>query len=610
GLRPEAKSEVPDVELVRALWANHKPLLRPFMSVEGGVMAAIALIDANQVDIVKAVDTIRQVKHRLQTDHQEISFKISGEAAMDATFMEAIVQDIIWIAPIQIGLIILLLMICLRSIMTTLVLLIVMGCAITITMGAAGWVGLQLNGVTSATPMILLGLAVATCIHLVIAWQQEMRARGDSVSALANSIQINAFPVFLTILSTVISFLCLNFSASPPFQQLGNLVAFGLVTTGVLAFTLLPALTSFLTAGAIPRSSFLETVFFKCGHYVVHHRAAFVLVLIFASCVAGWGLTKLTFDDRFSHYFSERFEFRRDTDFMEKHLTGLSVLTFPLSIKQATGRPRAPTVQQVVGFADWLAQQSKVTRVDGYSTLARRVLDGATSESALNRVEPTITAVLSNASSAEIRQLAERSKTWLGNHARGLSDGPVGTTLLAAYLSERNLNAMLLGTVAALVLVSLILLFALGNVRLGVISLVPNLVPMLLAYGAWGLTLGEMSFAATVVMALTFGIIVDDTVHFLSKYSRYRMGASVEQSVAQSFRTVGVAITATTVAVASGFLALCFSGFLVNQHLGLLTLLIVCAAWLAVLFLLPPLLSYLDASHTKTDDTSHNNLQV
>ncbi len=99
-----------------------------------------------------------------------------------------------------------------------------------------------------------------------------------------------------------------------------------------------------------------------------------------------------------------------------------------------------------------------------------------------------------------------------------------------------------------------------------------------------------------VVMALTFGTIVDDTAHFLAKYNRYRRqyGFGSEWGVAESFRTVGTAIKSTTLAIGSGFLALCFSGFLVNYHLGLLTLMILFAAWLSVLFLLPPLLIYLD----------------
>jgi hypothetical protein len=155
---------------------------------------------------------------------------------------------------------------------------------------------------------------------------------------------------------------------------------------------------------------------------------------------------------------------------------------------------------------------------------------------------------------------------------------------------------MFYGTVAALVLVSLILLGALRSVRLGLISLVPNLAPMLIAYGLWGAFVGEATFAATVVMAMTFGIVVDDTVHVLAKYSRLRREGrmSIAAALPESFRTVGVAVAATTFSIASGFVALALSGFTVNQQLGLLTLLVLFAALFTVLLLLPPLLVLFD----------------
>ena len=81
---------------------------------------------------------------------------------------------------------------------------------------------------------------------------------------------------------------------------------------------------------------------------------------------------------------------------------------------------------------------------------------------------------------------------------------------------------MLIGTMVVLLAISAILLFALRSIRLGLISIVPNVIPAVLGFGVWGLTVGQVGLSLSVVVAMTIGIVVDDTVHFLSKYRRAR----------------------------------------------------------------------------------------
>ena len=157
-----------------------------------------------------------------------------------------------------------------------------------------------------------------------------------------------------------------------------------------------------------------------------------------------------------------------------------------------------------------------------------------------------------------------------------------GLPRLSAQLSLDSSKAMVISMVFTLALVSLLLLVSLRDVRLGLISLAPNLVPILAAFGIWGFSVGEVSFAATVVGALTFGIIVDDTVHILVKYRLLRRaGHEPGAAIVNTFRSVGIAVVATSVALAASFAVFTFSGFLVNQHLGWLTAIVITAALIA-----------------------------
>ena len=124
-------------------------------------------------------------------------------------------------------------------------------------------------------------------------------------------------------------------------------------------------------------------------------------------------------------------------------------------------------------------------------------------------------------STNEVLALDRRALEWLADHAPHIvRPESSGTTLMFAYLGRRNIVSMLVGTTIALVGISLVLILALRSLRLGLTSLVPNLVPGALGFGVWGLAVGEVGISLSVVTAMTLGIVVDDTVHFLSKYRR------------------------------------------------------------------------------------------
>ena len=125
--------------------------------------------------------------------------------------------------------------------------------------------------------------------------------------------------------------------------------------------------------------------------------------------------------------------------------------------------------------------------------------------------------------SADLLELNARAEAWLAQNAPRVDDvNSTGPATLFAYIGQRNIRAMLLGTVVVLVAISVILLITLRSLRMGLISIVPNLVPAVLGFGVWGLTVGQISLSLSVVVAMTVGIVVDDTVHFLSKSLRAR----------------------------------------------------------------------------------------
>ena len=122
--------------------------------------------------------------------------------------------------------------------------------------------------------------------------------------------------------------------------------------------------------------------------------------------------------------------------------------------------------------------------------------------------------------------------------------------------------------------------------------MIPNLVPAAMGFGLWGLLVGEVGLALSVVTTMTLGIVVDDTVHFLSKYLRAKRehGHTAQEAVRYAFNHVGRALTTTSIVLVAGFLVLAQSHFELNSGMGLLTAIVIVLALAADFLFLPPLL--------------------
>ena len=147
-------------------------------------------------------------------------------------------------------------------------------------------------------------------------------------------------------------------------------------------------------------------------------------------------------------------------------------------------------------------------------------------------------------------------------HAIGVSP-----TMMFAKLGFRQAESMFNGNIIALILITLVLMIALRSVQLGFLSIIPNVTPVLVGFGIWYLYKGQINTGMVIVFGMTLGIIVDDTVHFLSKYLRARreLNYDARQAVIYAFETVGRALVKTTIVLIAGFTVLSTSSFALNQ---------------------------------------------
>ena len=171
-----------------------------------------------------------------------------------------------------------------------------------------------------------------------------------------------------------------------------------------------------------------------------------------------------------------------------------------------------------------------------------------------------------------------------------------GVSLMFASIGEKNIISMIEGGIYAIIGVTLTILIALRSFRYAAISLLPNVVPALMAFGVWGVLVGTVNLAAAAVFSISLGILVDDTVHFISKYRRAReiKGFSPEHAIRYAFDNVGAALVITTFVLCIGFSVLATSNFALNSTAGSLTALTIAIALIFDFLILPPLLMMFD----------------
>ncbi|MFK8014855.1 MAG: MMPL family transporter, partial [Gammaproteobacteria bacterium] len=208
--------------------------------------------------------------------------------------------------------------------------------------------------------------------------------------------------------------------------------------------------------------------------------------------------------------------------------------------------------------------------------------------------------------SKQQRALVARSEAWLRDNAPDLYTEGVGVAVMFSYISERNIKSMIGGSIFGLILISIILIVALRSVKIGLLSLVPNLLPIGLTFGIWGIFVGQVNMAASVVSGMVLGIVVDDTVHFLSKYLRARRenGLSPADAVRYAFSTVGMALVVTTAILIAGFTVLAQSNFAINATMATLTAMAIALALIVDFLLLPPILLKFDRGDGSATDPS------
>ncbi len=590
------------------------------------------------INILKPGDSLSEVPevteyainllNSFREKYPDHGFYLTGAVPFDHAFSQVSQDDSAALVPLMYVIIIVGVGLLLRSVSASVVTLVVIGFSTLVAMGFMGHMGMMITSPTAAAPVIIMTLAVADSVHILASLFREMRGGTTKHKAIIESLRVNLKPVFITSLTTAIGFLSMNTSDVPPFRELGNIVAVGVLAAFIFSIVLLPALIAVLPIrikAATTQRKHLSDYF---ADWVIDKRNPLLLGMSGLMVLIALGIFRIELNDNFIEYLDEHYPIRSDTEFIARNqVTGLDIIEYSINSGASGGISNPQYLENLDKLGAWFEQQPDVMTVVTFADTIKRLNRNMNNNDPLfhkvpdsaelaaqylllyemslpygldlnNRLDidkssTRLTVIMERTSAKKLRQLDEQARLWMRkNLPEAMFSYGTGLSVVFAHISQRNIDTMLKGISMALVLISFILIFALDSVKYGLLSLIPNLFPAILAFGLWGYLQGQVGLAVAVVAAISLGIVVDDTVHFLSNYLRAKKEnkLSTKDAVRYSFNTVGSAIVITSVALVAGFSVLTLSGFYVNYSMGILTVIAISFALLIDFLFLPPLL--------------------
>ncbi len=628
------------IEDIKQIAINEPLLVNRLVSNSGHVTGINVTIELKGENVTtenpEVVDFVRDLKKEFVQKYPDIDVKLTGIIMMNRAFPEASQYDMQNLVPFMFLVFIIILFFWVKGLSGTLATFFVIVFSIVGAMGLAGWLGIALTPPSFSAIMIIPTMSIAHSVHILMNFLIAIHHGETRREAMIDSLRINMQPVFLTTVTTGIGFLSLNFSDAPPFRDLGNIVAMGVVIAYFLSITFLPAMMMILPVKEQVVETRTSRLMVALAEFVIKRRKVLLLVMGLGILLLLSFIPRNELNDEFTKYFSTEIEFRRDADFASDNLSGLYLVDYSLESGETGGVSSPEFLQRVEAFANWFRDQPEVIHVNVITDIFKRLnrnmhndedswyklpdqrnlaaqylllyemslpygLD-LNNQINVDKSSTRMTVMLYNTSTSNVLALEQRAQAWLKDNVPvTMQNEGASPTIMFSHIGFRNIRAMLLGTTIALVLISFILIFALRSFKIGFISLIPNLIPAGMAFGLWGLAVGQVGLALSVVTGMTLGIVVDDTVHFLSKYLRARRekGLDAADATRYAFRTVGLALVATSIVLALGFMVLTQSAFTLNSDMGLMTATTIVFALIADFLLLPPLLMALDKKESK-----------
>jgi uncharacterized protein len=499
-------------------------------------------------------------------------------------------------------------------------------------MGFLGATGRELNAMAALYPVLMIIVGTSDVIHIMSKYVDELRKGRKTEKAIVITIKEIGLATLMTSVTTAIGFATLLSSKVGPIRDFGINAAIGVLIAYLTVIFFTTAVLSWFRADQIIKlgrgQAFWEKSMSWTYEFTRRHPVRIALGSALVLLVTFWGISRITTNYSIINNMPIGKQITEDFRFFERELTGFRPLEFAVYAQNGYKASDFEVVSEIAKVEDYLHQSPAVQAVGSITAVYKSInqmmrnnnpdayrlpedkaeferyrrLAAQVPNANLNvllskdETKARITSRIKDLGADTIKQFGNRLDAWVlaNTDTAVVKFQRTGTGLIIDKNAEYVRRNLLEGLGMAILLVSILMALLFRNFKMLIISLVPNIFPLLLAGALLGFLGIELEAGVSIVFAVIFGIAVDDSIHFLAKYKLVRSrGNSVEDSLRTTFLETGKAITLTTVILFFGFLVMLFSIHPPSVTIGLLISLTLFSALFSDLLLMPVLIRWL-----------------
>lgn len=570
---------------------------------------------------------ISRIKNILteESSNNKTRFYVAGSSIVNYYSALYVENDLNLFLPLILVLIALVLYTIFRNIVYILIVLGNIFICLIWTLGFFGLVGASLNTVTTIVLPLITALAAALSVHVLTDYRRNCLQPGEKRKVLVDTMHHLFKPCLMACLTTAAGFASLQVSNVPPIKDFGGIAAGGMICCFLISFTFLPITLSCAKKPStsmvrVAKPGLLDNILEFFAAFSMKHGLSIIIISVLLVLASIVGIFRLKIETNLLEFFKKKSDVYQSTKFVEKNLSGVTFADISLE-SELTDAFKDPTIlRQIESLHDHLKtydQVDKVTSINDYlkemhksfhnednayyrlpesrELVAQYLLlfdsddleDFIDSDYRWARVSVRIT----EHSSEKLKELIDNIKSYaIKNLGKNLKVKMTGTAVLKSNLIDRILKSQIQSLGMAMIIIFTLIFLVFRSIKMGMISIAPNLLPIVINFGIMGWTGIPLNTATSMISAIAIGIVVDDTIHFLAFYNQ---NGDHIHSISRTIFAKGRAIITTSVVLFVGFGILLFSNFVPTIYFGILVASIMVIAILGDLILLPALLSYL-----------------
>ncbi len=559
---------------------------------------------------------------------------LSGYPLVNERFETVTAEDTAVLIPIMVVVMLVILFVSFRSLAAMILPWVVIAAGVLLLLEIQYYIGIPHTTIDSSAllpTMIIIGIGIT--VHVLLQFFQCAATGLTAQEAARKTIQHIWLPAFFTAVTTSAGFLALSVTRILPIREFALLGAMGPLLLFLFSLTVLPAMLSFLGTLSTSTNNIVSTGAIsrftqKVPGFTLRNRKPILLLGAGIVAFTFWNLPNAEVDNNYVTLFKESSQTRQDIVYFDDVFKGMMTLDIILDSGEVDGIKNPQFLQEMDSIQRWLSDHERLGKVNSLTDYLKEInqamngddpayyslpdsremsaqfmllYDSAGANEDLsdikdfdNRYTRMVVPVV-NMPASEMQEELDDIRSYLTSEAAHLNPILTGTMVLYTVQDIYTSEGMVLSFLVALSVISLFFIVLFRSVRYGLLSIIPSVMPILLAASIAGFLGIYLDQSAVIVFAMTMGIAVDDAIHVMNRYlTARRAGATTEEAIQRAMNESGRAVVFSSMVLVFGFSVLCFGSFTTVINVGMFGSIIMALALLGDLIFLPAILYVLD----------------